>query len=390
MHKKRSNCSTFIIGTVLLVCGIGAVWLYFVEPLQRESKALPKIASLPLEAAVFYRHYYAALDKTLSEHLSPLGLELSEVSSHPTQKDGIGLWPQKIIEITVPEQLSQTALIDTLQKALAPFKPAVTFVVLPGIASSDFSVTISISHIPSHKLKFYPYTVLNPVQKTNGRMAIIIDDMGNNYSLSMDVLDIKAALTISILPFSQYALAIAEKAHSSGHEIMLHLPMEAKNGKANSGDYQDVPGLLLTEMNDYAITTQTSKCLGAVPYIAGVNNHMGSRFTEDEEKMKIVLELVKERRLFYIDSHTTEQSKGFKVANSMGIKAGKRDIFLDNEESYLTTVNQLEQLLMLAMSRGSAIGIGHPYPSTIHAITIMLPEFEKRGIAIVPASKLIE
>jgi polysaccharide deacetylase 2 family uncharacterized protein YibQ len=74
----------------------------------------------------------------------------------------------------------------------------------------------------------------------------------------------------------------------------------------------------------------------------------------------------------------------------MGIKAGKRDIFLDNEESYLTTVNQLEQLLMLAMSRGTAIGIGHPHPSTIHAITIMLPEFEKRGVAIVRASKLIE
>ena len=390
MHKKIPNYSTAIIGIVLLVCGIGAVWFYFGGPSQREYKALPKIASLPLEPAVFFRHYYAALDKTLSEHLTPLGLELSEVSSHPTQKDGVGLWPQKIIEITVPEQLSKTVLVATLQKALDPFKPAVTFVVLPGIASSDFSVTISISRIPSHKLKFYTYTVLNPVQKSNGRMAIIIDDMGNNYSLSIDVLAIKAALTISILPFSQYALAIAEKARSSGHEVMLHLPMEAKNGKTNKGDYQDVKGFLLTEMNDYAIATQTSKCMGAVPHIAGVNNHMGSRFTEDEKKMKIVLELVKKQRLFYIDSHTTEQSKGFKVAISMGIKAGKRDIFLDNEELYLTTVNHLEQLLMLAMSRGTAIGIGHPHPSTIHAITTMLPEFEKRGVAIVPASKLIE
>ena len=96
MHKKIPNYSTAIIGTVLLVFGIGAVCFYFGGPLQRESKALPKIASLPLEAAVFYRHYYAALDKTLSEHLSPLGLELSEVSSHPTQKYGVGLWPQKV------------------------------------------------------------------------------------------------------------------------------------------------------------------------------------------------------------------------------------------------------------------------------------------------------
>lgn len=390
MHKQKLNSNTILLGTVLLVCGFIAFWFCCYEPLKRDTKALPKISPLPLDPALFFSRYYADLEKALSEQLLPLGLELNEVSTHPTHKDGVALWPQKIIEIPVPEQLSQEVLINALRKALDRFAPAVTFHAVHGIASSEFSVTIFISQFPSHKLLFFRYTDLNLVKRKIARAAIIIDDIGNNFGLSMDVLGIKAPITLSILPFSQHAQSIAFKAHASGHEIMLHLPMEAKNGKLISGDAVHSRGFLLTEMNNQEIAKQTGSCIEAVPYIAGVNNHMGSRFTEDDDKMEIVLSLVRERGLFYIDSLTTEQSKGFKVARKLGIKAGKRDIFLDNDESYLSTVNQLEQLIMLAISRGTALGIGHPYPSTIHAINTMVPEFEKRGIEIVPVSKLLE
>jgi hypothetical protein len=149
-------------------------------------------------------------------------------------------------------------------------------------------------------------------------------------------------------------------------------------------------GVLLEEMNETKLLRQLSRDIEAVPYITGVSNHMGSRLMEDPEKMKIVFSELKRRGLFFLDSRTTPQTVGLQVAQSIGLKATERSIFIDNSSTEEDIKRQLEQLIQLSLSKGKAIGIGHPHPSTIKSLREMIPKMKEKGIEIVPLSAVME
>lgn len=227
--------------------------------------------------------------------------------------------------------------------------------------------------------------VEKPVKESRPKIAIIIDDLGNSKKLDDEVLSIDAPLTLSVFPLLQGSKKIAENGGSNGKEVMLHLPMEPHDyPQANPGN-----GALFTSMDDIAIITQLYEDMNSVPGIKGVNNHMGSRFTEDRERMRIVLKQIKDRGLYFIDSKTSPQSKSDKMAREIGLKAGARDVFLDNEQDEGYILGQIEELKKIARNRGSAIGIGHPHPATIAALKKAVPDLEKE-FEIVPASRLVK
>lgn len=129
--------------------------------------------------------------------------------------------------------------------------------------------------------------------------------------------------------------------------------------------------------------------ISAIPHIAGVNNHMGSKLTEIEEPMKYVMEILKDKNLFFVDSRTTPKSLAYQVAKVYGVKTARRNVFLDNREDEEYIRGQIEELIHIAYRDGSAIGIGHPHPQTISAIHKMIPLIKERGIEIVPVSELV-
>lgn len=227
----------------------------------------------------------------------------------------------------------------------------------------------------SHILSLYPSRTYR------AKVAIVIDDIGHNLNLARKLMELP--VTFSILPYRPYSVRIAEEARAKGREVLLHLPMEAKDPGKDPGK-----GSLLVSMSSDEIRRIVDKDLRAVPYIKGVNNHMGSLFTEDGRLMEIVLEEVKERGLFFLDSKTTSSSTGYTLAKMMGLKAMERDVFIDNERDVDYIKKQLKRLMEIAKRRGYGIAIGHPHPSTIAAIREMLPSFEKEGIEVVPVSSL--
>lgn len=221
-------------------------------------------------------------------------------------------------------------------------------------------------------------------KKGRPKIAIIIDDIGNSRKNDDAVLAIDAPLTVSVLPLLPESKKIAEKAGSNGKEVMLHLPMEPHDyPQANPGK-----GALFTNMDDIAIVTQVYEDIKSIPMLKGVNNHMGSKFTEDRERMRIVLKQLKDKGLFFIDSKTSPRSRSDKTAREMGIKAAARDIFLDNEQNEGYIAGQIEELKKIARKRGAAIGIGHPYPETIAALEKAIPKI-KKDFDIVSASELV-
>jgi polysaccharide deacetylase 2 family uncharacterized protein YibQ len=143
-------------------------------------------------------------------------------------------------------------------------------------------------------------------------------------------------------------------------------------------------------MNEISLLRQLSKNIEAVPHIQGVSSHMGSRLTEDSEKMKIILSELKKRGLFFLDSRTTPQTVRLKTAESISLTAMERTLFLDHSSNEDEIKHEIERLMEISLSTGRAIGIGHPHPSTIKSLKAMIPKMEEKGINIVLLSAVME
>jgi len=216
------------------------------------------------------------------------------------------------------------------------------------------------------------------------KIAIIIDDIGYELSPINEILKINAPITVSILPHCPYSEEAAERAYRAGKEILLHLPMEPREyPDKNPGDKA-----LFICMSDKKIRRRLEENLKGVPHASGVNNHMGSRFMADEKKLEVVLRVLRDKNLFFIDSYTSRDTKGKKVARKIGLKFAGRDIFIDNKCNYTDTLKIIAKAIGKRDKWRTLIIIGHPYESTIMAIKKAIPMLKAKGIKIVPPSDL--
>lgn len=222
------------------------------------------------------------------------------------------------------------------------------------------------------------------IGKHRPRVAIIIDDMGHHQRLGEKLLALDLNLTFSFLPDAPFAVEQAEAAVHKGREVLVHLPMEPKDPRWHPGD-----GALYVKDSPDALRRKTLAMLAAVPLAVGANNHMGSRLTEDGEAMGVVLQTLKERSLFFIDSYTSACSKGLATAEQLGVPAARREVFLDNVQEPRQICRRLEELATVAKQRGWAIGIGHPYPATLQALD-ECDEQLLRTVDLVRAGQLVQ
>lgn len=215
------------------------------------------------------------------------------------------------------------------------------------------------------------------------RIAIIIDDIGYDQQIAMDLRDLNADITFSVLPHAPFGREISEKLHSKGSEIMLHLPMEPV-------DYPDVdpgPGAILSSMAPDILLSRLRENIRSVPYIVGVNNHMGSELTTHADQMNQIFTILKKDNLFFVDSRTASKSQGYSSARLLKVKFAHRDVFLDNIQDPAYISGQLRELVRLAEKQGSAIGIGHPYKATLQSLSKELPKLNNK-VAVVRVSEL--
>jgi polysaccharide deacetylase 2 family uncharacterized protein YibQ len=224
-----------------------------------------------------------------------------------------------------------------------------------------------------------------PQRSRPGKIAIIIDDMGSSVQEVTTLMAIGVPLSFSVIPGLPKAAAVAQKARQQGYQVMLHLPMEPEGYPQRRLENN---GLLVAHSPD-ELRQRVTAYLKAVPEAQGANNHMGSRFTANREKMRSVLGVLQENGLFYIDSVTTPRSVGMQEARQLGMKTAARHVFLDNVQDVAAIRKQLQQLAAVARKRGGAIGICHPHPATIRALQQILPELAKGGITFVSAGDLV-
>jgi len=205
---------------------------------------------------------------------------------------------------------------------------------------------------------------------------------------------LRIPITISILPHLPYSRQAAKLAHLNGVQVMLHQPLEP----INANNYSLQKGEIISGMSAFQIKKILDDNIKSIPYIEGVNNHMGSRITRDAHLMKIILIHLKEKNLFFIDSLTTNHSVGFRIAQQLKLKSGIRDVFLDKAEmnnrrleyDFRYTIKMVKELLEIAKKKGKAIGIGHPFSETLKGLKKSLPLIKRSDVKLVYASEIVE
>jgi hypothetical protein len=245
----------------------------------------------------------------------------------------------------------------------------------------------------SPTFEIYPLKEIPPVktplksptpEKQLPLVAIIIDDLGYDKKIARKLSNLNAMLTFSILPHSPFQKSIAHLSRDKGLGIMLHLPMEPV-------EYPDVnpgPGTLLTSMTPDQLTRQLEKDLDAVPFIRGVNNHMGSKMTAESSKMYQIFSILKKKGLYFVDSRTTAETLCKPSARLFQIPFAQRDVFLDHLMEVEFIRKQLKELVRIAQRNGYAVGIGHPHSLTYQVLHEMLPDLQKK-IRLVPVSEIV-
>lgn len=219
---------------------------------------------------------------------------------------------------------------------------------------------------------------------TRGVLAVVIDDAGYDLRQLRRFLDLPFPLGIAVLPGLPRSAEAAKAILDSGKELLLHQPMEALGGQ-NPG-----PGAITLDMSPDQARDLLAKNLDSLPGAAGVNNHMGSAVTRNAELTRAVVELAKERGIYYLDSRTTPDTLVRKTGLGLGISTRERDVFLDNSGDRDSIVRALSEGKKLAAYKGSAILIGHVWSSEL-ASTLMefYPQLVAEGYSLSTISRLM-
>jgi polysaccharide deacetylase 2 family uncharacterized protein YibQ len=217
-----------------------------------------------------------------------------------------------------------------------------------------------------------------------GKLAIVIDDFGYRPQTENQVLALPATLSVAVLPNAPHAREMATKAHNSGHEVLIHLPMAPLSKQPLEKD------TLRPEMNSDEIDRIIREAVNNVPFAVGLNNHMGSAMTSNLFGMEKVMQSLSRYNLYFLDSMTIGNSQALRASVGTGVKVIKRKVFLDDTQNEADIRYQFNRAIQLARRNGSAIAIGHPHPSTVRVLQQMIYSLPPDITLVRPSSLLNE
>jgi polysaccharide deacetylase 2 family uncharacterized protein YibQ len=303
-----------------------------------------------------------------------------------TKEGGGDQWTYSDMEIRLQNPPAEELVRAAFSQSLAGVIPEDAFLVR-GDQEGEVIIHIAVNGHPTHRVAFLAFIQEEPSPPPSTglpKIAIIIDDLGYDDEAASEFLALDGVFTFSVLPHSPFQAKIASAIQQSGRDVLLHLPMEPLG-------YPEVDpgkGALISSMNPEELIDQLREDLAAVPYIVGVNNHMGSRLTQDRAKVGQIFSVLKRHDLFFVDSLTSSLSSCKDVATDLDLRFARRHVFLDHVQEASAIRFQIKRLVTFARTQGQAIGIGHPYPITLEVLREELPKINNE-FELVPVSELV-
>lgn len=219
---------------------------------------------------------------------------------------------------------------------------------------------------------------------SRGTVAIIIDDFGyRNDAVSERFLKLDADLTYAVIPGHEHSRSFSSKAEEEGYEVIIHMPLESRIKTKGEREY-----ILETNMTSAELESRINKVLDHLPEAVGMNNHQGSKASEDSRVMGILATLLKSSGKYFIDSRTTTGTVAELTMRNYGVPTNRRHVFLDNQDDADMIKIQLEELFDKAETMGTAIGIGHAKLNTIAVLEEEIPKRKAQGFDFVFASEV--
>lgn len=297
--------------------------------------------------------------------------------------------PKQASPVLSEEDLSSIEQSFAAQEVVGPsdnVKEAEPVICEACVKSKEYRAALShVAPLPSPSRP--PPPAYQKPEKIQGspKIAIIIDDMGMDRKRSTILAQMHDKLTLAFLPYAPNLEGLTSLAHQNGHELMIHMPMQAMDSRLNLG-----PIALREGMNEREINEQLDQAFQSFEGYVGLNNHMGSQLTQNPDAMRILMQRLKEEGLYFVDSVTIGGSVAASIAQEYGLPTARRDIFLDHTNSIESVRAALQGLEDVARRQGYAIAIGHPRAVTIQALQEWMPVAKERGYEFVYVSTLVQ
>lgn len=211
--------------------------------------------------------------------------------------------------------------------------------------------------------------------KHQGTIGLVIDDFGyRNDNVSDEFLAFNIPMTYAVIPGHRYSSLMGKEAKKAGFEVMIHMPMETHVKSKGEEDF-----ILTTTQTGDEIATRVKNAFKQIPQAIGLNNHQGSKATEDRRVMTTVGGVLKEQSKYFLDSRTTKNTVAEETMSLLGVKTTRRNVFLDNKDNIDYINDQVDALVSHAQKNGVAIGIGHVKQNTLAVLKKRIPELQKKG-----------
>lgn len=225
-------------------------------------------------------------------------------------------------------------------------------------------------------------------------MSIVIDDFGSyDESGVAKLLTCKVPLTCAVIPNVDNTESHIKNINELGHELILHMPMQAH---VNLPESWYGPIYIANYDTPETACKKLETCLKQFPDVKGFNIHIGSGVGRNQKLMTAIYEYAKAHNLYFLDSRTIETDATVNACKSTHSIYLGRDVFLeaDKNRSYTGVQNRLLEGANLALDKGYSIVIGHVGAeggeNTAKAICDTLPLIEKMNVKIVPLSEIYE
>lgn len=376
--KKGSTTKIIIYLAILIVLLIALVgFLYYLK----EKRGILILTNKKLS------EISQDIEDVLKEDLLSIGFTrkyTQSVGYENKRKNGLK-WNLCIKKLKIPKNITMAKCQELVYVSIAKTKGKI----LSSSKEEDkkclyLTFNVGVLKYQTHKIIFIKEKI---IREKIPKIAIILDDAGNN--LNPDLFTLDKNITLSILPHLSGSEKFAHLAHEKGYELMLHLPMEPY-GYPSPGKN---PGkeAIFTNISPQEVAKRVEYAIKSLPYIKGANNHMGSKATENKKVMDMVLKEIKKHNLYFIDSLTSNHSVVSEVAQKKNVSFAARDVFIDYSPEIESINKQLKKLIKIAKIKGKAIGIGHVHSkNTLLALKNINSLLSKENIQLVPASMLVE
>lgn len=222
---------------------------------------------------------------------------------------------------------------------------------------------------------------------TGPRIALIVTGLGINEQGSLDAIaQLPDLVTLAFAPYGKALEKTVAVARSGGHEVMLEVPLEPFDFPQNDPG----PHTLLTGQPPRENLEKLFWLMARFGGYFGIINNMGARFTASAGDFGPVMEELGARGIGYIDDGSSNRSVSAQLASANKVPYARASMVIDANPARSSILSALDSLEAEAMERGSAIGIVSALPISIQAISEWSASLDGKGIALVPASALMQ